>query len=66
LGLPIHVRQSRVETFEYLKDIGCAQRVQGWKERLLSKAGKVVFIASDPDLCYGLFWPTYTKICVTR
>jgi len=28
-GLTIHVRQSRTETFEYLNDIGCAQRVQG-------------------------------------
>jgi hypothetical protein len=45
LGLPVHLGASKSKTkeFEYLKET-IWQRIQGWKERLLSKVGKEVMI----------------------
>jgi len=43
LGLPVHVGQSRTKTFECLKD-RVWQHIQGWKEKLLSKASKEVLL----------------------
>jgi hypothetical protein len=41
LGLPVHVGASRSGTFSYLKD-RIWQRIMGWKEKMLSKAGKEI------------------------
>lgn len=57
LGLPIHVGRSRSRTFEYLKD-KVWQRIQGWKERLLSNAGKEVLIKAVAQAV-----PTYAMGC---
>jgi hypothetical protein len=43
LGLPVFVGKSRCNVFAYLKE-RIWQRIQGWKERLLSKAGKEILI----------------------
>lgn len=43
LGLPVYVGRTRTNVFAYLKE-RIWQRVQGWKENLLSKAGKEVLI----------------------
>lgn len=43
LGLPVFVGQSRSSVFAYLKE-RIWQRIQGWKERLLSRAGKEILI----------------------
>jgi hypothetical protein len=43
LGLPVYMGKSKEKTFAYLKD-RVWKRVQGWKEKLLSKAGKEIFI----------------------
>jgi hypothetical protein len=43
LGLPIYMGKSKVHTFNYLKD-KVWKRIQGWKEKLLSKARKDVLI----------------------
>ena len=43
LGLPVYMGKSKVRTFAYLKD-RIWKRVQGWKEKLLSKAGKEILI----------------------
>jgi hypothetical protein len=43
LGLLVHVGQSRVGTFKYLKE-RIWQRIQGWKEKMLSKVGKEILI----------------------
>jgi hypothetical protein len=37
LGLPIYTGKSKVQTFTYIKD-RIWKRIQGWKEKLLSKA----------------------------
>jgi hypothetical protein len=39
LGLPVYVGRSRAQTFAYLKD-RMWKKIQGWKERFLSKAGE--------------------------
>ncbi|XP_066396356.1 uncharacterized protein [Miscanthus floridulus] len=43
LGLPVFVGKSRSSIFAYLKE-RIWQRIQGWKERLLSRAGKEILI----------------------
>jgi len=43
LGLPIYMGKSKKQTFAYLKE-RVWKRIQGWKEKLLSKAGKDVLI----------------------
>ncbi len=43
LGLPVMVGKSKQQTFNNLKE-RIAQRLQGWKERLLSKAGREILI----------------------
>lgn len=43
LGLPVCVGRSRTKTFEYLK-YRAWKKIQGWKERMLSKAGKRILI----------------------
>ena len=41
LGLPIYMGRSKSKTFAYIKD-RVWKRIQGWKEKLLSKAGKEI------------------------
>lgn len=43
LGLPVFVGQPRTNVFAYLKE-RVWQRIQGWKEKMLSRAGKEVLI----------------------
>lgn len=57
LGLPVHIRRSKVKTFEYLKQ-RIWSRIQGWQEKLLSKAGKEILIKAVVQAI-----PTYTMSC---
>ena len=43
LGLPAYMWKSKEKTFNYLKD-RVWKRMQGWKEKLLSRAGKEILI----------------------
>jgi hypothetical protein len=43
LRLPVYISRSRKEAFQYLKD-KIWNRIQGWKEKLLSKAGKEILV----------------------
>jgi len=43
LGLPIYMGKSKAQTFSYLKE-RVWKKIQGWKKKLLSKAGKDVLI----------------------
>jgi hypothetical protein len=43
LGLPVYVGKSKTKVFQYLKD-KVWKIIQGWKERMLSKAGKEILI----------------------
>jgi hypothetical protein len=58
LGLPVHVGQDRVQTFAYLKD-RIWKRIQGWKEKMLSWAGKEILIKAVaqaiPTFAMGCF-----------
>lgn len=43
LGLPVFVGKSKAKVFAYLKE--CVKsRIQGWKEKMLSQAGKEILI----------------------
>ena len=57
LGLPVHLGQSKKREFEYLKE-RIWQRIQGWKEKLLSKAGKEILIKAVAQAI-----PTYAMSC---
>lgn len=58
LGLPIHVGRSKSEASGYLKD-RIWKRIQGWKEKFLSWAGKEVLIEAVaqaiPTFAMGCF-----------
>jgi hypothetical protein len=43
LGLPVYIGKSKKRMFEYIKQKIWA-RIQGWQEKLLSKAGKEIMI----------------------
>lgn len=57
LGLPMYVGRSKAKCFAYLKDKILA-RIQGWKERFLSKAGKEILIKAVAQAI-----PTYAMAC---
>ena len=58
LGLPVYVGRSKSNVFGYLKE-RIWKRIQGWKERMLSKAGKEVMIKAVaqaiPTFAMGCF-----------
>lgn len=56
LGLPVYMRRSKSKIFAYLKDR--VWSIQGWKERLLSRAGKDVLIKSVAQAI-----PSYAMSC---
>jgi hypothetical protein len=57
LGLPVHVGRSRKKTFQYLlKRIW--KKIQGWKERMLSKMGKDILIKACAQAI-----PTFAMSC---
>jgi ribonuclease HI len=57
LGLPVYIGRSRKKTFNYLKE-RIWQRIQGWKEKMLSKAGKEILIKACATAI-----PTYAMTC---
>lgn len=57
LGLPILVGSNKTQVFGFLKD-RVWQRIHGWKERLLSNAGKEVMIKAVAQAI-----PTYAMGC---
>lgn len=57
LGLPVYTGKSKSKTFAYLKD-RVWKRIQGWKEKLLSKAGKEILIKAIAQVI-----PTYAMGC---
>jgi hypothetical protein len=57
LGLPVHLGPSKSKEFEYLKE-KVWRSIQGWKERLLSKAGKKILIKAVAQAI-----PTYAMSC---
>jgi hypothetical protein len=57
LGLPVHLGASKAKEFAYLKE-RVWQCIQGWKERLLSKAGKEILIKAIAQAI-----PTYAMSC---
>lgn len=57
LGLPSLVGQNRRNTFNEVKE-NLAKKLSGWKEKLLSKAGKEVLIKAVAQAI-----PTYSTSC---
>lgn len=57
LGMPVYVGKSKKNVFLYLKE-RIWQHVQGWKEKMLSKAGKEVLIKVVAQAI-----PTYVMGC---
>jgi hypothetical protein len=57
LGLPVYVGMSKKKVFEYLKD-RIWKRIQGWVEKLLSRAGKDVLIKACAQAI-----PTFAMSC---
>jgi hypothetical protein len=57
LGLPAQVGKSKSSTFAYIKD-RVWQRIQGWKEKFLSWAGKEILIKAVAQAI-----PTYAMGC---
>jgi hypothetical protein len=57
LGLPIYMGRSKSKTFAYLKD-RVWKRIQGWREKLVSKAGKEILIKAVAQAI-----PSYAMSC---
>ena len=57
LGLPVSVGISRKKTFDYIKK-KIWTRIQGWQEKLLSKAGKEILVKAVAQSI-----PTYAMPC---
>jgi ribonuclease HI len=57
LGLPVHLGASKKKEFEYIKE-KIWRRIQGWKEKLLSRAGKEILIKAVAQAI-----PTYAMSC---
>jgi hypothetical protein len=57
LGLPVYMGRSRAKMFAYLKD-RVWKRIQGWKEKLLSRAGKETLIKAVAQAI-----PSYAMSC---
>jgi hypothetical protein len=57
LGLPVYVGRSRAQTFQYLKD-RIWKKIQGWKEKFLSKMGKDILIKACAQAI-----PTFAMSC---
>lgn len=58
LGLSVHVGPSRIATFMYPKE-RIWQRIQGWKEKMLSRAGKEILIKAVAQAI-----PTFAMGCL--
>ena len=57
LGVPTYIGKSKTKTFEYIKERVC-KKIQGWKEKLLSKASKEILIKVVVQAI-----PVYTMAC---
>lgn len=57
LGLPVYMGKSKASLFAYLKE-RVWKRIQGWKEKLLSKAGKETLIKAIAQAI-----PSYAMPC---
>ena len=57
LGLPVFVGRSKTKVFAYLKE-RIWSRIQGWKEKMLPRAGKVILIKAVAQAI-----PTYAMGC---
>lgn len=57
LGLPVSIGKSRRKAFEYIKR-KVWLRIQGWQEKLLSKAGKEILVKAVAQAI-----PTYAMSC---
>jgi hypothetical protein len=57
LGLPVYIGRSKKAAFAYIKD-RVWKKIQGWKERFLSKAGKDILIKAIAQAI-----PTFAMSC---
>lgn len=57
LGLPVFVGRDKTKVFAYLKD-RIWKRIQGWKEKMLSRAGKEILIKAVAQAI-----PTFAMAC---
>ena len=57
LGLPVYIGKSKTKAFHYLKE-KIWSKLQGWKEKMLSKAGKEILIKAAAQAI-----PVYAMAC---
>ncbi|CAL8173222.1 unnamed protein product [Prunus armeniaca] len=65
LGLPTVIGRKKKDCFNGIKE-RLRKKLNGWKEKLLSKSGKSLLIKANSKYCKGISWAKWEHLCFTK